>query len=523
MRAKDVLFVFGAFRNPGKAGLLLAVLLLSVPGEIATLRGDERMSITGYRASEQPIPFVKAVETVEPLTGETDSRARIQAALDRVAGRDPDEKGFRGAVFLSKGAYTVNGSLNLRSGVVLRGEGERGFGTQVIVHNPGGAGITLGGEFSGVEGMSITSGKTTADAESLAESLGVGVEIRNAENVWVRGIRVGQASWTAVSVNDSRQVTVRDSLFEKPVDIRGESGRILVYKNAFGGEEQSDREGERLFEQQLRERLGERQAALVLAETLSKASLPMKLVFPRPVVDGVAQGPVTEEQTAFEAADQRAWKTVMADDGSGDWTEQWFLDGEGSTVTNTPEGMELKAENSHMVLWTKEHFEGDVKIEYEFTRRDVGGGGVIILYIQATGRGDEGFETDIAEWRDSRKGADMSSYFRNMHLYHVSYACGYVRGRRYRPDIRQMNTFSELTPEYLVDQEDFFEVGVPYRITVIKTRREIRVKAVGPEKALYFMLDNEKWPEVTGGRIGLRQMRGRHSRYQNFRVSVPVE
>jgi hypothetical protein len=86
-----------------------------------------------------------------------------------------------------------------------------------------------------------------------------------------------------------------------------------------------------------------------------------------------------------------------------------------------------------------------------------------------------------------------------------------------------MNTFSELTPEYVVDQEDLFEPGVPYRITFIKTDREIRMKAVGPEKAMFFMLDNEKWPEVTEGRIGLRQMHTRHSRYKDFTVSVPVE
>jgi hypothetical protein len=469
----------------------------------------------GYQASGEPIPFVRAVETLELLPGAGDSRERIQAALDRVAEMEPDGDGFRGAVFLSKGAYTVHGTLMVSSGVVLRGEGQRGFGTQVISHNTGGAAIVLGGEYSGVEGMSISS-----TAESGAPD--VGVEIRNAENAWVRGIRVEQADRAGVSVIDSRQVTVRDNLFQKPIDIGEDSHRILVYDCSYG-EEGYDREAEQRFEQQLIERLGDRQATLVLAETLSKASLPMKVMFPREVVDGVVQGEVTPEQLAFETADQRAWKTVMSDDGTDDWTEQWFLDGEGGTVTNSPEGMELRAEDSHTVLWTKESFEGDVKIEYEFTRTDVDGGGVCILYIQATGRGDEGFETDITEWNESRKDANMGSYFRNMHLYHVSYACGYVRGRRYRPDIRKMNTFSELTPEYVVDQEDLFEPGVPYRITFIKTDREIRMKAVGPEKAMFFMLDNEKWPEVTEGRIGLRQMHTRHSRYKDFTVSVPVE
>ena len=281
---------------------------------------------------------------------------------------------------------------------------------------------------------------------------------------------------------------------------------------------------ESLFEQQLIDRIGERQATLVLAETLSKASLPMQVRFPRPVVDGVVQGPASPAQLAFEAADQQSWETVFSDDGTNDWTEQWFLDGEGtSSVTNSPEGMELKALESHMVLWTKDSFEGDLKIEYTFTRTDVDGGGVCIIYIQATGRGDAGYETDITEWNDYREDGNMGKYFRNMHLYHVSYACGYVRGRRYNPEIRRMNTYSELTPEHLVDAEDFFEPGVPYRITIIKTDKEIRMKAVGQEKALYFMLDNEKWAPVTEGRIGLRQMRTRESLYKDFEISVPGE
>lgn len=49
------------------------------------------------------------------------------------------------------------------------------------------------------------------------------------------------------------------------------------------------------------------------------------------------------------------------------------------------------------------------------------------------------------------------------------------------------------------------------------------MKAVGPERALYFMLDNEKWPEITEGRIGLRQMRSRDSLYKELKVSVPGE
>lgn len=759
-----------------------------------TEKGDRIIdySYAGYKASEEPIPFVRVVETLEPIAWEgepegtlaypagPDSRERIQAALDRTAALEPDANGFRGTVFLSKGTYYINGGLQVASGVVLRGEGQRGFGSILIFQNPQGTGITLGSDagriedlepvlrisddyvpagsmqvtvedaaslkvgddiqirktvnqawidhlgmdnpgtrsdgrtvvpwtpaayqfehlrrvtaiegstltldaplpqsfdpaygggevnkvavsehasMMGVEGLRITSNYDTAITSEVratdgpypadeVNNLNHGIRVLNAENAWVRGCRILHTSRTAVRVQGSRYVTVRDNTSLEPVSvIRGarrysfsnsgssmtlfygnfaeagrhdfvtgsrDTGPIAFVRgrttNAQGPTETHQRwasgvlfdnitmedgggiqvinrgaagsghgwsgangviwnstapyirvqdpptpeqnfaigctatasadaqrsgvtgdgfirsvgtpvQPESLFEQQLIDRIGEKPATLVLAETLSKASLSMKVMFPRPVIDGVVQGPATTEQRAFEAANAGSWQTVFADDGTGDWTDHWFLDGEGtSSVSNSPEGMELKALEDHMVLWTQESFEGDLKIEYTFTRTDVDGGGVCIIYIQATGRGDAGYETDITEWSDYREVPGMGKYFRNMHLYHVSYACGYVRGRRYRPDIQRMNTYSELSPEYLVDNNDFFEPGVPYRITLIKTDRAIRMKAVGPEKALYFMLDNERWPAVTEGRIGLRQMHTRESRYKDFTVSVP--
>lgn len=557
-------------------------------------------SYCGYEASEEPIPFVPVAVTLEPLPGEAkpdgtmayprgpDSRERIQEALDTVAAMEPGKDGFRGAVFLSKGTYYVNGGLSLKSGVVLRGEGERGFGTILIVRNPGKTAISMGtseenaltvdvplpqsfaqghggGRVNrisltgyhtrmGVEGMriignydtSIKSDVRDGDSPCPADeehSLGTGVGISKCVNVWVRGVTVMHARKGAVSVGGSLYVTVRDCKSLEPVAvIRGgqrysfsntDSSMTLVY-DCFAEEDRHDfvtlnghmqsigtpDEPASILKQQLIERIGEDRAYRVLTKTLSKASLPMKIMRPIPIVQGVPEGPATPEQIAFEKADRGTWRLVMSDDCTGDWNEKWFLDGEGkTTVTNSPDGMELKALNDHMVVWTKQSFEGDLKIEYEFTRTDEKGGGVCIIYIQATGSGEEGFDKDITKWSDFRESPGMGKYFQNMHTYHVSYACGYVRGRRYRPDLKKMNTYSELWPEYVVSMEEFFEVGVPYQITIIKTDREIRMKAMGADKVLYFMLDNERWPAVSEGRIGLRQMRSRFSRYRNFRVS----
>ncbi|PXA03535.1 hypothetical protein DDZ13_11165 [Coraliomargarita sinensis] len=237
----------------------------------------------------------------------------------------------------------------------------------------------------------------------------------------------------------------------------------------------------------------------------------------------------SSEQLAFEQADQRDWASVFTDLCTGDWTEQWFLDGEVGTVTTNKNGMKLQAgpewknDAHHMVLWTKESFEGDLKIEYDFTRTETDGWGVIIIYIQATGSGAEGFPKDITEWNDYRRVPKMSKYFRGMNTYHISYATSYIRGRRYMPLTGRMNGHSEMVPDYTENQgpENIFEPGVTYRMTIIKTDRVIYIKAASEHQTRYFKLTNEKYPIITEGRIGLRHMYTRAARYKNFSVSVP--
>ena len=97
------------------------------------------------------------------------------------------------------------------------------------------------------------------------------------------------------------------------------------------------------------------------------------------VVMGVTMRSGTEwesEKRTFEEASGGEWKEVFSDPCTGEWKERWFLGGEIGTVTNGQEGMTLTAgpefrnDAHHMVLWTKESFEGDLKIEYDYTRLD---------------------------------------------------------------------------------------------------------------------------------------------------------
>ena len=131
-----------------------------------------------------------------------------------------------------------------------------------------------------------------------------------------------------------------------------------------------------------------------------------------------------------------------------------------------------------MVLWTRESFEGDLKIEYDYTRLDSETRCVNILYIQATGSGEEPYAKDITEWSELRRVPAMRMYFNHMNTYHISYAAfpnnedttQYIRGRRYMPNATGLEG-SNLDPDYF--PEGLFEPRVPHKITVIKKDFEI--------------------------------------------------
>jgi len=197
---------------------------------------------------------------------------------------------------------------------------------------------------------------------------------------------------------------------------------------------------------------------------------------------------------------------------------------------NLAAGPRWRDDAHHMVLWTKQEFSGDLKIEYEFTRTDIQDtGSVILIYIQATGEGSEEFPEDIALWSDKRTIPGMGQYFKNMHLYHISYSTGnpflrgdsdYIRARRYMPQTDALQG-TELPQEYA--NTGLFRPGVTYRITILKEDFQIVMRVQGAnEEARYFWFQNDQFPAVTRGRIGLRHMFTRSARYKDFRVSEAV-
>lgn len=99
-----------------------------------TAQGDTvpDFSNVGYRGGGVALPAVRKVLILSPpLSG--DAQKLIQNAIDQVSKMKPDDRGFRGAILLTKGTYRIPGSLFIRaSGVVLRGEGDGEDGTVLL-------------------------------------------------------------------------------------------------------------------------------------------------------------------------------------------------------------------------------------------------------------------------------------------------------------------------------------------------------------------------------------------------------
>ena len=241
--------------------------------------------------------------------------------------------------------------------------------------------------------------------------------------------------------------------------------------------------------------------------------------------------PEKEYKSRFNALQRYKWKAVFADSGRDDWQKKWFLDGDRAKVENSRKGMTIhagptyKSEADHAVLWTKDIFEANnLKITFDFTRIDTAQNPntVNIIYILAQGGGPK--PLDILEWAHERKEPRMNYYYNFMDTYHVSYAVitedlgNYIRGRRYMPSTGGALNGTELTPEYA--NVPLFEPGLTYKMTFIKTGRELFLQVKGQGKDMVFYFDTTPFPLINKGRIGLRQMYTRISRYSNFNVFV---
>jgi hypothetical protein len=241
----------------------------------------------------------------------------------------------------------------------------------------------------------------------------------------------------------------------------------------------------------------------------------------------------TQQQNNFEVlSNLAAWKLKLFDKGTSNWQKNWFKDGLISTVKQSENGMNLIAGSAnrddahHTVLWTKASFEGDIKIEYNYTRTDTQIINVNILYIQAQGLGIANFDKDISQWNSFREVPTMSTYYNYMTPLHISYAAfpmvnddpenDYLRVRKY--PITNDKTFHQTEVEPTYFNTGLFLPNVTYKVTVIKTKSilHLNVEGGGENKLYSWPLSKDQSPQE--GRVGLRHMYTRSAQYSDFSV-----
>jgi len=245
------------------------------------------------------------------------------------------------------------------------------------------------------------------------------------------------------------------------------------------------------------------------------------------------QGQNTDQNDFDNLNTASKWHLQFEDDCTQNWQSNWFLDGLRAAVKNTSEGMTFSAgpregnDASHAVLWTKNVFKGDVKIEYQYTRTDTCTEWVNILYIQATGTAP--YSEDISTWNEARTIPAMRTYFTNMKALHISYSAydagnteitnDYVRVRQY-PVLpgQNFNTTTEIPDASY--KTGLFNPGETYKITVIKTAKKLYFKVDGKKDSKLFSWDLSKQRPILEGRIGLRHMFTRSARYKDFKIAV---
>jgi len=229
---------------------------------------------------------------------------------------------------------------------------------------------------------------------------------------------------------------------------------------------------------------------------------------------------------------------LFEDDMMEDWQESWFLDGKEATLEHRDGGLYFAAGTvtkqddpveyhaHHAVLWTKQVFEGDIKISYELTRIDDSNYGTTLLYVQAQGIGEGRYKKDITEWNDFREIPAMNKYFEYMDLISLSFREN-LRCKRYpfkdsegewypgRGLIKPMVDYSRMQPG------ETYRVEVEKRAAALKLRLE-HVKT--GEMLLDHTWDLTQVAEglepqlIRKGRIGLRHMATRQFIYKDFKV-----
>ena len=240
------------------------------------------------------------------------------------------------------------------------------------------------------------------------------------------------------------------------------------------------------------------------------------------------------ERTQFEQLSRLNWQEVLFDPLTSNWQDKWTLDGLKAKLTTSEEGLQFLSgpdstgSESHCVLWTKKTFEGDIRVDWEYTKIDDELRFAVMIYLLATGSDAEGYDKDISKWADKRQIPHMRTYFNHMNLIHISFAAfepstanatpddAYIRARRYMPETSNGLDGTAYKPDYM--KTGLFHMGVPHKITVIKKGGDLFMHVRNAKKELLCHWKTDQFPPVNEGRIAFRQMRRRGGIFKNVRI-----
>lgn len=232
-------------------------------------------------------------------------------------------------------------------------------------------------------------------------------------------------------------------------------------------------------------------------------------------------------------------ETLLFEDAMTDnWQKNWFLDGKKAVLEHRDGGLAFITTASkvdkrvdraafdaqHAVLWTRQVFEGDIRITYTFTKLPECGWQKLI-YVQAQGIGKEPYVEDIHAWKDLRDVAVMSQYFMHMNLIGLSLR-GEIRCKRYpwKDLVRDLEVKSEILPR---GENKGMEIGRELHVLVEKRKKSILLRIKDVESGTYAVdhtwdltqnLENREPKFVTKGRIGIRLMGGHKINFRDFKV-----
>jgi hypothetical protein len=245
---------------------------------------------------------------------------------------------------------------------------------------------------------------------------------------------------------------------------------------------------------------------------------------------------------------EEAPKVLFEDPMAENWEDNWFLDGKRATLEHRDGGLAFLTDASnvdkrvdraafdaqHAVLWTRQEFEGDIRINYTYTKLP-GCGWQKLIYVQAQGIGeDDSFFKDIYTWRSLRDVARMDYYFNYMDLVALSLR-DQIRCKRYPwGDITR--TDIELQSEFKPRAEHRgLPIGHELDVLVEKRKHSILLRITDAETGELAVdhawdltdetvMKNRGSHFVEKGRIGIRLMGGHKILMRDFNVTrLPKE